>query len=154
MTLFFNLLYIKREKELLIYTYLKSWFTYLSHICGSSRAAVHQEQQASSTQMEEVRNQQIILQNYVNGFPKESDMLLITSSAINLNLPEASNAVLLKTLYLSCDPYMRGRMSKSQGSYFDSFTPGSPIGGLGVAKVVDSTHSNFKKGDLVWGGIR
>ncbi|KAM0000184.1 putative oxidoreductase [Helianthus debilis subsp. tardiflorus] len=104
--------------------------------------------------MEEVRNQQIILKNYVNGFPKESDMLLITSSAINLNLPEASNAVLLKTLYLSCDPYMRGRMSKSQGSYFDSFTPGSPIEGLGVAKVVDSTHSNFKKGDLVWGGTR
>ncbi|KAI7745822.1 hypothetical protein M8C21_023288 [Ambrosia artemisiifolia] len=26
-----------------------------------------------------------------------------------------------------------------------------PIEGLGVAKVVDSTHSNFKKGDLVWG---
>ncbi|MFS7906946.1 putative oxidoreductase [Helianthus anomalus] len=104
--------------------------------------------------MEQVRNQQIILQNYVNGFPKESDMLLITSSAITLNLPEASNAVLLKNLYLSCDPYMRGRMSKIQGSYFDSFTPGSPIEGLGVAKVVDSRHSDFKKGDLVWGRTR
>lgn len=26
-----------------------------------------------------------------------------------------------------------------------------PINGFGVAKVVDSGHPNFKKGDLVWG---
>ncbi|KAM0052644.1 putative oxidoreductase [Helianthus debilis subsp. tardiflorus] len=104
--------------------------------------------------MEQVQNKQIILKDYVNGFPKESDMPLITSSSIHLNLPEGSNAVLLKNLYLSCDPYIRGRMSESKGSYVDSFTPGSPIEGLGVAKVVDSTHSNFKKGDLVWGGTR
>ena len=26
--------------------------------------------------------------------------------------------------------------------------------GLGVSKVVDSGNSNFKKGDLVWGGTR
>ncbi|KAJ0949212.1 putative oxidoreductase [Helianthus annuus] len=75
--------------------------------------------------MEQVQNKQIILKDYVNGFPKESDMPLITSSIIRLNLPEGSNAVLVKNLYLSCDPYMRGRMSKSKGSYIDSFTPGS-----------------------------
>ncbi|KAJ0949221.1 putative oxidoreductase [Helianthus annuus] len=75
--------------------------------------------------MEQVKNKQIILKDYVNGFPKESDMPLITSSTINLKLPEGSNAVLLKNLYLSCDPYMRGRMSESKGSYVDSFTPGS-----------------------------
>ncbi|KAJ0612567.1 putative oxidoreductase [Helianthus annuus] len=98
--------------------------------------------------MEEVRNQQVVLKDYVNGFPKESDMLLVTSGTIRLKLPEGSNGVLVKNLYLSCDPYMRSRMSKSQGSY----TPGSPIAGLAVAKVLDSGHSSFKKGDLVWGG--
>ncbi|CAH1441256.1 unnamed protein product [Lactuca virosa] len=102
--------------------------------------------------MEEVKNQQVILKDYVNGFPKESDMLLKTSTTIPLKLPQGSNGVLLKNLYLSCDPYMRGRMSKTEGSYFEPFTPGSPITGLGMAKVVDSGHSNFKKGDLVWGG--
>ncbi|XP_052627690.1 2-alkenal reductase (NADP(+)-dependent) [Lactuca sativa] len=102
--------------------------------------------------MEEVRNQQVIFKDYVNGFPKESDMPLKTSTTISLKLPQGSNGVLVKNLYLSCDPYMRGRMSKTQGSYFEPFTPGSPITGLGVAKVVDSGHSNFKKGDLVWGG--
>ncbi|KAJ9535083.1 hypothetical protein OSB04_un001842 [Centaurea solstitialis] len=75
--------------------------------------------------MAEVRNKKVILKDYVNGFPKESDMLLDASSIISLSLSEASNGILVKNLYLSCDPYMRGRMSKSQGSYVDSFTPGS-----------------------------
>ncbi|XP_076908144.1 2-alkenal reductase (NADP(+)-dependent)-like [Bidens hawaiensis] len=101
--------------------------------------------------MAQVKNKQIVLKDYVNGFPKESYMLLVTSDTINLKLPEGSNAVLVKNLYLSCDPYMRGRMRNSKGSYIDSFTPGSPIQGFGVAKVIDSGHSNFKKGDLVWG---
>ncbi|KAK1413607.1 hypothetical protein QVD17_35383 [Tagetes erecta] len=104
--------------------------------------------------MEQVKNKQIVLKRYVNGFPKETDMLLNDSSTINLNLPQGSsiNAVLVKNLYLSCDPYMRARMSPSIGSYIDSFTPGSPLSGYGVAKVIGSRHSNFKKGDFVWGG--
>ncbi|KAL8262780.1 hypothetical protein R6Q59_024129 [Mikania micrantha] len=81
-------------------------------------------------------------------------MLLVTSSSINLKLPEGSNAVLVKNLFLSCDPYLRTKMSKHQRVYFDSFTPGSPIAGPGVAKALDSGHSNFKKGDLVWGITR
>ena len=36
-------------------------------------------------------------------------------------------------------------------SYVDSFKPGSPISGYGVARVLDSKNQNFEKGDLVWG---
>ncbi|CAI9770934.1 unnamed protein product [Fraxinus pennsylvanica] len=100
---------------------------------------------------EEVSNKQIILKDYVNGFVKESDMVL-KSTTIKLKVPEDSpNSILVKNLYLSCDPYMRNRMSKLVDSYVDSFTPGYPISGYGVAKVVDSTHPNLNKGDLVWG---
>ncbi|CAL5348137.1 unnamed protein product [Camellia sinensis] len=100
---------------------------------------------------EEVSNKQIILKEYVSGFPKESDMVVKTGT-IRLQLPEDSkNAILVKNLYLSCDPYMRGRMRKMEDSYVESFTPGSPITGYGVARVLDSGHPNFKKGDLVWG---
>nr|AYQ58369.1 alcohol dehydrogenase [Camellia sinensis] len=100
---------------------------------------------------EEVSNKQIILKEYVSGFPKESDMVVKTGT-IRLQLPEDSkNAILVKNLYLSCDPYMRGRMRKMEDSYVESFTPGSPITGGGVARVLDSGHPNFKKGDLVWG---
>ena len=72
-----------------------------------------------------VNNKQIILKDYVNGFPKESDMFLNTSETIKLKLAEGSNGILVKNLYLSCDPYMRQRMKKTQGEYFESFTPGS-----------------------------
>lgn len=100
--------------------------------------------------MAEVSNKQILLKNYVNGFPKESDMELKISTA-KLKVPEDSNTILVKNLYLSCDPYMRPRMKKTEGSYTDSFTPGSPLVGFGVAKVVDSAHPKFKKDDLIWG---
>ncbi|KAI8005179.1 2-alkenal reductase (NADP(+)-dependent) [Camellia lanceoleosa] len=96
----------------------------------------------------------IILKEYVSGFLKESDMVVKTGT-IHLQLPEDSkNAILVKNLYLSCDPYMRRRMRKLEDSYVESFTPGSPITGFGVARVLDSGHPNFKKGDLVWGRTR
>ncbi|GMY32920.1 2-alkenal reductase (NADP(+)-dependent)-like [Fagus crenata] len=101
---------------------------------------------------EEVRNKQVILKDYVSGFPKESDMYVTNNTTIKLKVPEGSNGVVVKNLYLSCDPYMRNRMKKAvSGSYIDSFKPGLPISGFGVAKVLDSGNPNFKKGDLVWG---
>lgn len=70
-----------------------------------------------------MNNKQIILKHYVEGYPKESDMEFKNNN-IKLNVPEGSNVVVLKNLYLSCDPYMRNRMSKLEGSYIQSFTPG------------------------------
>ncbi|GAY68363.1 hypothetical protein CUMW_263550 [Citrus unshiu] len=99
---------------------------------------------------EMVRNKQVILKDYVSGFPKETDMYM-TKSSIELQVPKGSNGVLLKNLYLSCDPYMRPRMTNIKGSYVESFKPGMPISGYGVAKVLDSENPEFKKGDLVWG---
>lgn len=59
-----------------------------------------------------ISNKQVILKNYVTGFPKESDMD-VTTSTIKLDLPEGiSKAVLVKNLYLSCDPFMRILMAK------------------------------------------
>ncbi|KAH9614549.1 hypothetical protein KSS87_002704 [Heliosperma pusillum] len=104
--------------------------------------------------VQEVRNKQVVLKNYVVGFPKESDME-IRDSKITLKLPEDSNdstSILLKNLYLSCDPYMRSRMSKhDRPTYVESFTPGTPITGYGVSKVLESRHPKYQKGDLVWG---
>ncbi|CAI9778203.1 unnamed protein product [Fraxinus pennsylvanica] len=101
--------------------------------------------------LEEVSNRKIVLNDYIIGFPKESDMSLKTSF-IKLKVPaDSPNAILVKNYYLSCDPYMRNRMQKNEGSYTESFKPGTPIVGYGVSEVVDSAHPNFKKGDLVWG---
>lgn len=76
---------------------------------------------------EEVSNKQVIFKDYVVGVPKESDMELITSKII-LKVPEDSTGILLKNLYLSCDPYMRSRMSKhDRPTYVTSFQPGSVL---------------------------
>lgn len=68
-------------------------------------------------------NKQVILKDYVSGFPKESDFNF-TTTTVELRVPEASNSVLVKNLYLSCDPYMRSRMGKPNSATFgQSFTP-------------------------------
>ncbi|KAL5701554.1 hypothetical protein ACHQM5_026878 [Ranunculus cassubicifolius] len=101
-----------------------------------------------------VSNKQVLLRNYVTGFPKETDMVVQTSS-ISLKVPPGSNSVVVKNLYLSCDPYMRMRMSRidDPNYYTTGFTPGQPIVGFGVAKIVDSGDSDFEEGDLVTGII-
>ncbi|KAG1328252.1 putative 2-alkenal reductase (NADP(+)-dependent) [Cocos nucifera] len=68
-----------------------------------------------------------------------------------LRSPKRSGAVLVKNLYLSCDPYMRGRMRENYDSYIPPFQPGSVIEGFGVSKVVDSDNPSFGVGDLVSG---
>ncbi|KAJ2602920.1 hypothetical protein GGF40_000408 [Coemansia sp. RSA 1286] len=62
------------------------------------------------------------------------------------------NQVLIRTLYLSCDPYFRGRLTGTRDSYVASFEPGKPIEGLGVGVVEASTSPKFSDGDLVTGG--
>ncbi|KAK8573282.1 hypothetical protein V6N13_100085 [Hibiscus sabdariffa] len=97
-----------------------------------------------------VSNKQVIFNDYISGFPKESDMSIITTGNLKLKVPPASQDIVVKNLYLSCDPYMRLLMKTSSG-IFSPYTPGSPITGFGVGKVMDSGHPEFKPGDLVWG---
>ncbi|KDP39111.1 hypothetical protein JCGZ_00868 [Jatropha curcas] len=105
----------------------------------------------ASASEEIVSNKQVIFKDYANGYPKESDMFLSTKT-IKLEVPEGTNGVLVKNLYLSCDPSMGMRMrTKVEGFVMEPFKPGSVVEGLGVAKVVESRHPDFKKGDLVWG---
>ncbi|XP_073526281.1 LOW QUALITY PROTEIN: uncharacterized protein [Phyllobates terribilis] len=94
-----------------------------------------------------INNKQVVLKNYVTGFPKESDMEVRTIEKL-LELPEGSDgAVLVKNLYLSCDPYMRQLMVKMD-AWFVSV---QPLSSYGVGKVLESKHPDFKKDELVWG---
>ncbi|KAL6905893.1 hypothetical protein ACP4OV_003494 [Aristida adscensionis] len=99
----------------------------------------------------EVRNRRVILKRYVTGLPAEEDMELVDGVA-RLAVPAGSAGVVLKNLYVSCDPYMRGRMSKhQQPSYVPDFLPGEALVNFGVSRVVATGHPDFKVGDLVWG---
>ena len=62
----------------------------------------------------------------------------------------AAGQVLLRTLYLSLDPYMRGRMSDGP-SYAAPVALGDVMVGGTVSRVEASQHPDFKVGDLVLG---
>lgn len=58
--------------------------------------------------------------------------------------------VLRRTIYLSLDPYMRGRMSDA-ASYATPVNLGDVMCGHTVSQVVESRHPSFKSGDIVTG---
>lgn len=58
--------------------------------------------------------------------------------------------VLLRTVYLSLDPYMRGRMSDAP-SYSPPVAIGAVMVGGTVSRVVTSNHADFQPGDWVLG---
>ena len=58
--------------------------------------------------------------------------------------------VLLQAVYLSTDPYLRGRMNAGP-SYAPGFELGRPIVSRVVARVVESRHAGLQPGDWVWG---
>ncbi len=60
----------------------------------------------------------------------------------------AEGQVLLKILYLSLDPYMRGRMSAAK-SYAAATEIGQPMEGGTVGEVIESRDPAFKPGDIV-----
>ncbi|CAM4149723.1 NADP-dependent oxidoreductase [Nocardia ninae] len=62
--------------------------------------------------------------------------------------PLEEGQVLLRTLYLSLDPYMRGRMSAAK-SYAKPVEVGGVMVGGTVAEVVDSRAAELAKGDVV-----
>jgi NADPH-dependent curcumin reductase CurA len=56
--------------------------------------------------------------------------------------------VLVRNLFMSVDPYMRGRMNEGK-SYVPCFTLGQPLEGGAVGEVVESRVPGFKPGDAV-----
>jgi hypothetical protein len=64
-------------------------------------------------------------------------------------VPQAGQ-VLMRTLYLSLDPYMRGRMSDAP-SYAPPVRIGELMVGGTVSRVEESQHPGFARGDLVLG---
>ena len=91
-------------------------------------------------------NRQFTLAARPVGFPKESDFKLVETP-----LPEPGDGeVLLRTLWLSVDPYMRGRMSEAK-SYAESVKIGEVMVGGTVTRVVRSNDARFQPGDIVSG---
>lgn len=94
--------------------------------------------------MSDLINKQVILKSRPVGEPKESDFALVETPT-----PEPGEGeILSRTIYLSLDPYMRGRISEGK-SYAASVELDSVIVGGTVSQVIKSNHPQFQVGDFV-----
>jgi hypothetical protein len=91
-------------------------------------------------------NRQITLAARPTGLPKESDFKLIQSPVPNPGAGET----LVRVLYVSVDPYMRGRMNDVE-SYTPPLQIGDVIGSGSVGQVAASQNSRFQVDDYVEG---
>lgn len=94
--------------------------------------------------MTDLINKQIVLKSRPIGEPKESNFALVETPVIE----PSENEILTRTIYLSLDPYMRGRISEGK-SYAASVELNSVIVGGTVSKVIKSNHPQFSQGDFV-----
>ncbi|MCH4822244.1 NADP-dependent oxidoreductase [Gramella lutea] len=88
----------------------------------------------------------ILLNSRPEGRPGDSNFKFETEQ---VSEPKEGE-VLLKTEYVSVDPYLRGRMSDAK-SYIPPFEVGKPISSLMVAEVLESKSDKLQKGDHVVG---
>jgi NADPH-dependent curcumin reductase CurA len=92
-------------------------------------------------------NRQIVLKSRpAAGAPRLDNFELVKSP-----VPEPGEGeVLMRTRYLSLDPYMRGRMSAAK-SYAKPVEVGEPMVGGTIGEIVASRNAKFANGDTVLG---
>lgn len=112
----------------------------------------HEHQQEGQSQRQRQRqratvNRRVVLSSRPRGVP--------TTEAFRIeedDIPEPGEGqVLLRTVYLSLDPYMRQLMDEIGPVYAPSVRLGDPMVGGTVNRVVESRHPRFRPGDLVLG---
>lgn len=92
-------------------------------------------------------NRRFVLAAHPQGLPTPQDLRLESAP-----VPEpAEGQVLLRTLYLSLDPYMRNLMDEVGPVYAPAVPLGEAMVGGTVNRVVASRHPDFSAGDLVLG---
>jgi NADPH-dependent curcumin reductase len=89
-------------------------------------------------------NKRVVLASYPEGWVTEGNFRVETAP----NPKPAEGEVLVKNLWLSLDPYMRGRISQ-QKSYVKGVEIGEVMTGETAGEVVESKHPKFKPGDKV-----
>lgn len=91
-------------------------------------------------------NRQIRLAARPQGMPRESDFRL---AEFPMPVPRQGE-VLVRTLYLSVDPYMRSRIS-GRRTYAAGTEPGDLMTGGVVGKIIQSNHPDWAVGEIVQG---
>lgn len=91
-----------------------------------------------------VTSREILLASRPRGTPTQENFRMARRELDPLQAQE----ILVRNLFMSVDPYMRGRMN-DQKSYIPSFEMGEPLDGGAVGEVIESRAKEFKPGDKV-----
>ena len=92
----------------------------------------------------------VVLNDYANGVALNESHFSLQSKTL---APLAEGEVLLQTLVLSPDPYMRGRMTGVENFFLPQFELRVPLIGFGVARILESKNPEFQPGQIVHGSI-
>ena len=90
-------------------------------------------------------SREIQLASRPNGLPTAANFSLVQHKLA----PLPAGQVLVRNLYMSVDPYMRGRMNETKSSYVPPFQLGKAMEGSAVGEVIESRAEGFKSGDIV-----
>jgi NADPH-dependent curcumin reductase len=93
------------------------------------------------------QNRQVLLKRRPTGAPTTADFEIVDAPLAD----PAGGEVLVRGIYLSLDPYMRGRISGAR-SYAKPVDIGAVMEGRVVGEVVRSRDPDFRDGDYVFGG--
>ncbi len=91
-----------------------------------------------------ITSREIRLVSRPRGIPIATDFALVATELP----PLPDQQVLVRNLFLSVDPYMRGRMNEGK-SYVPPFALGQPLEGGAVGEIIESRSADFKPGDVV-----
>src|SRR5882672_1906187 len=93
-----------------------------------------------------MQNKEIRLASRPTAMPALDNFKIVDAGVPPLNDGE----VLVRTLYISVDPYLRGRMREGR-SYVPPFEVGQVIESGAIGEVVESRSPKFQPGDIVTG---
>ncbi|KAF9932666.1 hypothetical protein FBU30_007663 [Linnemannia zychae] len=95
-----------------------------------------------------VHNKSVVFLKYPTEYPIVGEHIDVQSKELSVALNDKD--VLLRNLYFSLDPYMRGRMRNAK-SYVPGFQIGEAMSGYGIGEVVESKNDAFPVGEIVSG---
>ncbi|KDE07628.1 hypothetical protein MVLG_02091 [Microbotryum lychnidis-dioicae p1A1 Lamole] len=101
-----------------------------------------------------VRNEQLIFATTPNEYPIPGETLRKETSDFDATQSAPSGGLVTKTVCLSLDPYLRGRLRDGGDSYVPAFEKGKPIENFGISEVLSSSAEGIKEGDRVYGSTR
>ncbi|KAF8684987.1 NAD-P-binding protein [Rhizoctonia solani] len=101
--------------------------------------------------MPTIQNSAAIFNSVPKEYPVLNETIIKGTSIIDLDSATLNGGILVKSVYLSIDPHLRGRMRKvSSQSYVDSFKIGKPITDFGIGKVIQSKKDEVFLDDLLY----